>query len=109
MRSMGLDVEAKFVWKEGYHVGITIGVYIYFLLTFLYGLWLKEGNVSALKKIFKHPGRAIADFVIMDGPGVTLMNMALLGIFAETYVLRRCLLSWGKEGRRGYCSCRSGT
>lgn len=87
MRSMGLDVEPEFIWKEGCHVGITIGVYIYFLLTFLYGLWLKEGKVSALSKILKHPGRAIADFVIMDGPGVTLMNMALLGMFAETYVL----------------------
>ena len=87
MRSMGLDVEPKFIWKDGCHIGITIGVYIYFLLTFLYGLWLKEGKVSALSKILKHPGRAIADFVIMDGPGVTLMNMALVGMFAETYVL----------------------
>ena len=87
MRSMGLDVESKFVWKEGCHIGITIGVYIYFLLTFLYGFWLKEGKVSTLSKILKHPGRAIADFVIMDGPGVTLMNMALMGMFAETYVL----------------------
>lgn len=87
MRSMGVDVEPKFIWKDGCHIGITIGVYIYFLLTFLYGLWLKEGKVSALSKILKHPGRAIADFVIMDGPGVTLMNMALLGIFAETFVL----------------------
>lgn len=87
MRSMGMDVEPKFIWKDGCHIGITIGVYIYFLLTFLYGLWLKEGKVSALSKILKHPGRAIADFVIMDGPGATLMNMALLGMFAETYVL----------------------
>ena len=87
MRSMGLDVELEFVWKEGCHIGITIGVYIYFILTFLYGFWLKEGKVSTLSKILKHPGRAIADFVIMDGPGVTLMNMALMGMFAETYVL----------------------
>ena len=35
-------------------------------------------------KIMKHPGRAIADFVIMDGPGATLMNMALVGIVAES-------------------------
>ena len=87
MRSMGLDVELEFVWKEGCHTGIKIGVYIFFILTFLYGFWLKEGKVSTLSKILKHPGRAIADFVIMDGPGVTLMNMALMGMFAETYVL----------------------
>ena len=87
MRSLGLDVESEFTWKEGCHIGITIGVYVYFVLTFLYGLWLREGNITALKKIMKHPGRAIADFVIMDGPGSTLMNMALIGLFAETYVL----------------------
>ena len=87
MRSMGLDVEPKFIWKEGTHMGITIGIYAYFVLTFLYGFWLKEGNVKALAKIMKHPGRSIADFVIMDGPGVTLMNMAIIGFVVETYVL----------------------
>lgn len=87
MRSMGLEIEPKFIWKEGCHTGITVGVYVYFLVTFLYGLWLKKGEVSSLRKIMKHPGRAIADFVIMDGPGATLMNMALVGLVAETYVL----------------------
>ena len=87
MRSMGLEIESNFIWKEGVHVGITVGVYVYFILVFLYGLWLKEGKVSCLGKIMKHPGRAIADFVIMDGPGATLMNMSLLGIVAETYIL----------------------
>ena len=29
----------------------------------------------------------VADFVIMDGPGATLMNMAVVGILAETYIL----------------------
>ncbi|MBR5597291.1 MAG: DUF1576 domain-containing protein [Lachnospiraceae bacterium] len=87
MRSMGLNVETEFIWKEGHHVGITIGVYFYFVLTFFYGLWLREGKITSLSKIMKHPGRAIADFVIMDGPGSTLMNMALVGLFAESYVL----------------------
>lgn len=87
MRSFALEIEPVFIWQEGIHSGITIGVYLYFILTFLYGLWLREGDVSRLWKIMKHPGRAIADFVIMDGPGATLMNMGIVGILGETYIL----------------------
>ena len=87
MRSFSLEIEPAFIWQEGIHPGITIGVYGYFLITFFYGLWLKGWKISGLRKIMKHPGRAIADFVIMDGPGATLMNMAIMGILAETYIL----------------------
>lgn len=87
MRSFSLEIEPAFIWQEGVHPGITVGVYLYFLATFLYGLWLKEGKIDGLRKVLKHPGRAIADFVIMDGPGVTLMNMAIVGILTETYIL----------------------
>ena len=87
MRSFSLEVEPVFIWQEGIHPGITIGVYGYFLLVFLYGFWLSDGKISKLWKIMKHPGRAIADFVIMDGPGATLMNMAIVGIVTETYIL----------------------
>lgn len=87
MRSFSLEIEPAFIWQEGFHKEITIGIYGYFAATFLYGLWLKNGDVSGLRKVLKHPGRAIADFVIMDGPGVTLMNMAIVGMVAETYIL----------------------
>ena len=87
MRSFSLEIESVFIWKEGVHPGITIGVYLYFICVFLYGLWLCNGKIEKLWKIMKHPGRAIADFVIMDGHGATLMNMAVVGILAETYIL----------------------
>ena len=87
MRSFSMEVEPVFIWQEGVHPGITWGVYLYFVLTFLYGLWINNGNLTGLWKIFRHPGRAIADFVIMDGPGATLMNMGLVGILCETYIL----------------------
>ena len=87
MRSFSLEIEPVFIWQEGIHQGITLGVYLYFATTFLYGLWLREWNISRLWKILRHPGRAIADFVIMDGPGATLMNMAIVGIVAETYII----------------------
>lgn len=87
MRSFSMEIEPVFIWQEGIHPGITIGVYLYFVVTFLYGLWLNNGKLSGLRKISRHPGRAIADFIIMDGPGATLMNMSVVGIVAETYIL----------------------
>ena len=82
MRSFALEIEPVFIWQEGIHPGICIGLYLFFILTFIYGLWLNNGKLSGVLKITRHPGRAIADFVIMDGPGITLMNMATLGVLA---------------------------
>lgn len=87
MRSFSLEIEPVFIWQEGIHPGITIGVYLYFILTFLYGFWLNKGKITDFWKITRHPGRAIADFVIMDGPGITLMNMSVVGILGQTYIL----------------------
>lgn len=87
MRSFSMEVEPVFIWQEGVHPGITIGVYLYFVLTFFYGLWLCNGKLSGLWKISRHPGRSIADFIIMDGSGATLMNMSVVGILAQTYIL----------------------
>jgi len=87
MRSFSLEVEPVFIWQEGVHPAITAGVYLYFFSTFLYGWWLNKGKLTNFWKITRHPGRAIADFVIMDGAGATLMNMSVIGIICETYIL----------------------
>lgn len=87
LRSVGLSVEGDSVWMEGMHSGITIGIYLFFLLTFVYGCWLSNWNLNAFWKITRHPGRAVADFVLMDGPGPTLMNMSVVGLIGQTYIL----------------------
>ncbi len=87
LRAFGVEVLGKSTWTEGMHPGITTGVYLFLILTFLYGLWLNEWKLYELKKIVRHPGRAVADFVIMDGPGITLMNMSAVALIGETYIL----------------------
>ena len=37
-----------------------------------------------MKKIFHRTGRAVADFVLMDGIGATMMNMELVGVSRNT-------------------------
>ncbi len=56
MRSLGLDSESVMIWKEGRSVGIVAGLYIYFTVTILLGLWLSEGRLDGLRHIFTHPG-----------------------------------------------------
>lgn len=87
MRSFGLESESVFIWQEGIHPAIGIGFMIYFLGTFFVGLWLEKGRIWGVWTLTRHPGRAIADFVMMDGPGKTLMNMGVMGIITEVYII----------------------
>ena len=87
LKSFGIESQSVFIWKAEQHPKLIIGVYIYLLAAFLLGFYMNEGKMKNLLKIFKHQGRAVADFVLMDGPGATLMNMALTGTAALTYAM----------------------
>lgn len=87
MRSLRLESESVMIWQQGRPVGIVAGLYIYFAVTILFGLWLSRGRLDGLRHIFKHPGRAVADFVLMDGAGATLMNMGIIGLITTTYIV----------------------
>lgn len=87
LKAHGIESESVFIWKAERHPYIMVGLLIYFTIVFLLGLWLENGNMDGLFRIMRHPGRAVADFVMMDGPGVTLMNMGIMGIASEAHVL----------------------
>lgn len=87
LRSFGLQSEAVFIWHEGVDETLMKGSMIYFGLAFAVGVMLEDGRVEGIIKIMRHPGRAVADFVMMDGPGTTLMNMGILGLVAEVYMI----------------------
>ena len=87
MKSVGVESESVFIWQEGVHPWISIGLMVYFGFTFLTGMLIEDGNFTGFVKLTRHPGRAIADFVMMDGRGNTLMNMGLMGMVVEVYIL----------------------
>lgn len=86
-RAAGIESRTQFLWKDGLHPGIMAGLFIYFMGTILFGLYLEKGSLKGLRSVMRHPGRAVSDFVIMDGAGSTLMNMGLAGMAAEIYIL----------------------
>ena len=87
LRSFGFEISTVLIWKEGINVFLLIGLVLYFIFAFLFGLWLEYGNIHQFNRITRHPGRAVADFVLMDSPGATLMNMGFMGLFGLSYVL----------------------
>lgn len=87
LKAFGLESESIFIWEEGRPFWLIMLLYIYFLSTFIYGVWINKGNIKTAFKILKHPGRAVADFILMDGVGNTLINMSIVGTFCLTYIL----------------------
>ncbi len=87
LKSFGISSESVFIWKAEQHPFLIAAAFIYLLAAFVLGLYMNDGKIKDLLKIFRHPGRAVADFVLMDGPGVTLMNMSLTTMGAFVYAL----------------------
>ena len=86
LRSFGLSSETVLHWYGGNDTSAIILLTTYLVFAFVYGLILERGSFAGLKRITRHPGRAVADFIITDTPGATLMNMALLGLLGVIYV-----------------------
>lgn len=85
--AFGYNAEVVMIWKEGRPVWLIVGLYSLFLFTFLYGLYLNQGQILSLLVLLKHPGRAVADFILMDGVGTTFINMGLVGGLLVSYIL----------------------
>lgn len=87
LKSFGIESQSVLIWREGIHPGIAIGLFVYFVIAFIYGLFLNNWSIKELFAITKHPGRAVTDFVLMDGEGPTLMNMAVVGMSCLIYII----------------------
>lgn len=87
VKAMGKAVETAFIWQEGIPPALAVGLFIYFLVTFLFGFWLEGYTITGLFKIMRHPGRTVTDFVMLEGRGNTLMNMAVMGMFCELFII----------------------
>ena len=87
LQSVGFTSSTVLIWRNGSPRWLIISLYFYFLLTILYGFWINGNSFKGWRKLLKHPGRAVADFVMMDGVGPTLINMGSIGILCTTYIL----------------------
>ena len=87
LEATGLESPPVLIWQEGTPFWLIIGLYGFFLIVFTYGFWLCRWDIIPFIKILRHPGRAVADFILMDGIGPTFMNMSIVGSLGLTYIL----------------------
>ncbi len=87
LRSFGHQINTRLMWHA--HVGMDsiILFYSYFAIMFIYGFIISGYKIKSWLRVLRHPGRAVADFVVMDGVGPTLMNMATSGIMCLSYIM----------------------
>lgn len=86
-RSFGRTFEPQFEWSGGNNLRLSIFLFSLFALMFIAGFLWNGKSARGLARITRHSGRLVADFTMLDGLPVTLMNMAVVGCFATSYVL----------------------
>ena len=82
-RTFNFDSKAHLIWSTEFTKIIFIYLCFYFLSMILIGYILAIKNESSIKKIknlWQKSGRAVTDFVIIDGFPLTLVNMGLMGL-----------------------------
>lgn len=87
LQSFGLESNNVFIWSYGRPAWLLIGLCLYFAAALLFGLFLRRDSLRSLLKLMRHPGRAVADFVLMDGAPTTLVNMGVIGLLCTAYIL----------------------
>lgn len=87
LQSFGLESNNVFIWSYGRPRWLLFGLYLYFTAVLLLGLFMNKGSLRSLLKLMRHPGRAVADFVLINGAPTTLINMGMIGLLCTTYIL----------------------
>lgn len=86
-RSFDFDAPSTMIVAEGLNFEMAVYFGLYFLLMLVFGKLLNNRSLKEYKKLMKYSGRLVTDFVTLNGFGLTLINMALLGFMSMAYVL----------------------
>ncbi len=86
-KSFGYEFSSNNLWSTSYQTELIIFFSLIFGFMFLYGFYLNSYSFKGMKHFTKHSGRAVADYIVLEGLPRTLINMGLLGFMSMGYVL----------------------
>lgn len=86
-KSYGFESKSKLVWSTGNNTMLGTYLTIIFLSMIIVGFYLNGKTFRNLKNIYKYSGKLSTDFVILEGFGVSFINMGLNGFVGMIYVL----------------------
>lgn len=86
-KSFGYTPTTQLIWGEGYNLLSGFYLYLLCITMILVGEFSDTRSIDQFKRISRHSGRLVSDFILMDGFSPTLINMGINGLIATTYVL----------------------
>ncbi|MCK8825566.1 DUF1576 domain-containing protein [Fuchsiella alkaliacetigena] len=86
LRAFGIENPDTSIVAEGYNQLLGSYLIILFVAMALAGYLLNDNSLKGYKVILKHSGRLVADFVTLNGLGISLINMGCLGVITTGYI-----------------------
>ncbi|MGL5973334.1 MAG: DUF1576 domain-containing protein [Oscillospiraceae bacterium] len=87
LKSFNLNIDTTLIWGSDNYLSVIILIYSISIITFLIGFILNGYSFKNYKKLLKHTGRLVDDFVLTEGYPITLINMGILSFAFTTYIL----------------------
>ncbi|QUH18910.1 DUF1576 domain-containing protein [Alkaliphilus sp. B6464] len=87
LRGYGKNNEALAIVSKGNNLVFTIYLSIIFTTMIMLGYILNNRSFAGYGKLLKRSGRASSDFIALEGFGLTMVNMGLVGFLALAYVI----------------------
>ena len=87
LRGFGVEIRTVSILSSGNNTAFSWILYGLFAVLLICGLAINRWRESGFRRLMSLTGALSTDFTATVGIGVTLVNMALLGVIATTYVL----------------------
>lgn len=87
LRSMNAEIEPVDLAYEGDNSPFVFLLSLIFSLIFIWGLVLNKWSLRGFFSIIRHMDVENRDYILLYGSGITLINMAVLGMVSMLYVL----------------------
>jgi len=87
IRAFGENHQLVSAISSGNNKVMGIIFFVLFISMILIGFLLNDKSVHNFVRLFRHSGRLVEDFVILDGFPVTIINMGTLGLLLTLFIL----------------------
>ena len=87
LKGFGVEFVTTGCWSSEGHLVLCIFVGLMLTILLVSGIIRGCRSWNAYRRILRHSGRAVADFVVLDGSAATMVNMALTGSIGFFYLL----------------------
>jgi len=87
MRMFGLQVETVRILSYGNNTFMGLTLLVFFSYLFLFGYWFNDKSMKNYSELLRNSGQSVTDFISLYGYGVSLVNMAFVGMISTVFVL----------------------